>query len=52
MCTKLIIKIIVIRITQSQGGRHMGPRGANAIVFRASEAHRGHIGTAGFGPPG
>lgn len=27
-------------------------RGTNAILFRASEAHCGHIGTARFGPPG
>lgn len=29
----------------------MGPKGANAVLFRASEAHCGHIRTAGFGPP-
>lgn len=30
----------------------MAQRGTNAIFFRASEAHCGHIGTARFGPPG
>lgn len=52
MHRKLIIQIIVIRMTKSQGGRRMGPKGTNAILFRASEAHCGHIGTAGFSPPG
>lgn len=51
MCTKLMIKIIVISDIEPRG-RHMGSRGANAIWVRVSEAHCGHIGTAGLGPPG
>lgn len=51
LCTKLIIKLIVISDIKPRG-RHMGQREANAIWVRVSEAHCGYIGTAGFGPSG